>query len=114
MIFPTTPCTITKPIGYDEFGTPLFGMPVNVKCCVVKLTGGTKKTSIRTDKSASQGNADELVSESRLLFPPNVSINVGDIVTIRGMKLVVDLIEQKFTALIGKFDHYQVDLTIWV
>jgi hypothetical protein len=72
------------------------------------------QTSIRTDKSASQGNADEILADARLLIPSTFRPMIGDVVIVRDIKLTVIGIRQKFTALIDKFDHYEVDLNIWV
>jgi len=113
MIFPSIPCTISSIAGHNEYGREYLGAERKARCCVVKLSGSTKKTSIRTDKSASQGDADEIVADARLLFPDGTNIEVGDVVVIRGRRLVVDSIEEKFQALTNKFDHYQVDLLIW-
>ena len=113
MIFALIPCTIATQSGYDAHGKQMLGQNQPIKCAVVKLANSVKKTSIRTDRSASQGNADEIIADARLLFNESVNPQVGDVITIRGIQLVVDVVEHKFNALSDKFDHYQVDLSIW-
>lgn len=114
MIFPTTACVITPTVGFNDYGKPQPGPRVASLCAIVKLATALKATSIRTDRSASQGNATEIIADARLLFSPYAVLKVGDIVTIRGVKLMTDLIEEKFHAITGALDHLQADFSVWV
>lgn len=113
MIFPTTPCVILPQIGNNENGQPLFGVRVKTACAIVKLSNTLKKTSIRTDRSASQGNAKEITADSVLLFLPTSKIKIGDAVEINGLTLYVEIIQRRYEAFTGKLDHIQAELTVW-
>lgn len=114
MIFPNVPCVIVPTMGNNEFGQPVFGNRTASLCSVIKLATSLKRTSIRTDRSASQGNAKEIVSDSRLLFAATTRLSVGDIIYVGGLKLIAEVIQQRFDVLTGNLDHLQVDLMIWV
>lgn len=113
MMFPNTPCTITPKTGNDENGKPLLGYRFATLCSVVRLTNAVKKTSIRTDRSASQGNAFEVISDARLLFAPSVKLSLDDLVTINGVVLTVISVQQRIHNITGVLDHYQVELNIY-
>lgn len=91
----------------------MLGSRVATLCSVVRLTNKTKRTSIRTDRSASQGNAFEAVAQARLLFTPSTKINIGDLVSINGLVLIVISIQQRFQNLSSLMDHYEVDLDVY-
>lgn len=113
MIFAKTPCTIANATGHNEFGKVTLGLSKVSRCAIVKLLTSTDKTSIRTDRSASQGSADEILADARLLFLPQTNIAVDDVVIVRGVKLQVASTLQRFNALTETLDHIEVDLLIW-
>jgi hypothetical protein len=114
MFLPNRPCQIRKRIpSFNVYGEPEDGYapPVDALCGIVKLTFGVDQTSVRTDSSASRGNADEITADARLLFRPLYDIALGDMIVAEGRTLkVVDV--QPRIAVIGRLDHYQVDCNI--
>lgn len=82
---PRTPCRIVSRIagGFDQYGRPRHERRSRAaRCAIVYLRNITAVTSVRTDSSASRGNAFETTSDARLLFDPGVAIDRGDIVEI--------------------------------
>lgn len=108
MFIPNKSCTISKRTGYDSWGKALYSNPVPAKCAIIKLTEAREKTSVRTDSSASRGNAEEIKSDARLLFPASTIINKSDIITILNFKLSVTSAFPRVD-IPGNLDHWQVD-----
>jgi len=110
---PKLDCWVTSMnAGYDVHGQPLAGARVQTKCAPVRLMSGTEKTSVRADSSASRGNADEVVSDARLLFMTSAVINFGDKLEVAGTTLKVAGIFPRHDVN-GVLDHLQVDANIW-
>jgi flagellar basal body L-ring protein FlgH len=105
------PCLIEKLSGFDEFGQPLASKKIKSRCSIVKLVVQDMRTSVRTDTSATGGNAHEYAGDSRLLFDLSAPIEVGDIITVSGITLQADA---KFyrNSVNGKGHHWQVDASI--
>src|SRR5690349_13441653 len=96
-VYPNVDCVIEHPAGDpDTYGQLAEGVPVSVKCAVVKLEQSSEKSSVRADTSASRGNANEITAAARLLFLPPVEIGLDDIVIIRGIKLKVVNVHTRF------------------
>jgi len=112
-LFAPTACTLKTMDGEtDEFGQPSFSTARPVQCAVVKFQLGREKTSVRADSSGSRGNAEEIVADARLLFPPDTQITIGDLVNLFATDLrVLNLMPRLSVA--GQLDHYQVDLERW-
>lgn len=109
---PKIPMTIERPSGYDDYGAPTFGTPVQVFCAPIRLEQDIQKTSIRTDKSGSQGAADEDIAVARILVEAKADIKRGDRVVCRGVILKVNTVYQRVT-FHNTIDHWQVDCEIW-
>lgn len=79
---------------------------------MIRIERQTKPTSIRTDKSGSQGRAEEMVVQGRLLLENRVEPINGDLVSFRGKTYkVVDVFPRfDMDALVN---HYQVDVERW-
>jgi hypothetical protein len=69
-------------------------------------------TSIRTDKSGSQGRADESVVQGRLLIENRVEPTGGDLITVRGTTYKILDVFPRFD-MDGLVNHYQVDIGRW-
>lgn len=94
------------------YGQTKLLAPKETNCAVVWLESQATKTSVRTDSSASRGNAREETIKSRMLFPTYVEIDKGDKVEIYGLALKVESVFPRHNVN-GQFDHWQVDLTKW-
>jgi len=78
----------------------------------VKLVQESKKTSVRTDASASRGTAQEILADARLLFPKYVELKPGDRLSIMGFELTVVSIFPRHNVL-GAHDHWEVDFNVY-
>lgn len=113
MFSPNTTGILKRRLGYNKFGEPLWSAPETVPCAVVHLQVKTQKTSVRTDSSATRGNAEEVASTARILFPIGVFVEKDHKFTIRGNELRVVSVEPRF-AVSGRHDHDQAELTVWI
>lgn len=111
MFIPNMSCTISKRTGHDSWGKPTYSSPAPAQCAIIKLTEAREKTSVRTDSSASRGNAEEIKSDARLLFTASTVISKSDIVTILGFRVSVTSVFPRI-AVDGRLDHWQIDAEI--
>lgn len=113
MFRPNVPCNIIKMDGEKTlYGESRPGTLISTRCGVVRLEVGALKTTVRADASASRGNAEEKVAQSRLLFDHTESISPGDKVEVGSFELEVESVFPRYTVN-GLLDHLQVDLKIW-
>jgi hypothetical protein len=103
---------IRSPTGYLTTGDAVFGRPKSVGLSVVRIEKATQPTSIRTDKSGSQGRADESVVQGRLLIENRVRPANGDLITIHGTSYEVLDVYPRYD-MDGLVNHYQVDIGRW-
>lgn len=113
MFIPNTTCTLRRLTGTDVFGKPVYDSPKTVPCGIVRLEEASKRTSIRTDSSASRGNAMEETTISRILFPANVRVKQGDSIIFGDFSLLVMSVWPR-VSIAGKIDHWQADLKIGI
>lgn len=111
MFTPNLNCLIKARTGYNRYGADAYGAATKARCSIIKLEEAREKTSVRTDSSASRGNAEEITSDARLLFPNAQSINRGDLIQVYGFVLKVSSIFPRI-AVNGRLDHWQVDAEI--
>lgn len=110
-LFCRTPCVLREPQARDLFGQTTLGPPMKALCAVVKFETGAQKTSVRTDSSATRGNAEEIVAAARILFPPLFQPAIGTIVELHGERVEIKSIHPRLTVF-GQLDHYQCDCDI--
>lgn len=104
---------IEKMGGHDLFGKPSVSSTIiNTRCSIVKLANERLRTSVRTDTSATGGNAHEIVADARLLVNLSADIGEGDKLTVAGVTLRVDQIFVR-NDVNGRGHHHQVDCSIW-
>ena len=103
---------IEKLAGYDEYGQPVAAPAKVSRCSIVKLATERAKTTVRTDTSASGGNAHEIISDARILVNINADIAQGDKITVMGVTLRVDQLFRR-NDVNGKPHHHQVDCSLW-
>ena len=112
MFKPNNLCRVKRATGTRSGrGVATYSDPVSVACSVVHLNPRVQKTSVRADSSATRGNAEERVSDARLLFPITFKPKEADKIEFAGHVLEVTGVEPAYTAL-GRLDHYQVDCRI--
>lgn len=111
MFIPNTTGMLSRANGRDVYGQFQWSAPAQVRCAVVHLNKLIQKTSVRTDSSASRGNAEETIATAKILFPTSVAIGAEDKFEIQGFKMRVTAIEPRRSVL-GKHDHNEVDFEI--
>ncbi len=112
MLRPNVKGEVSKMSGADIYGKRAYDTWETVSLAVVKLETSSRKTSVRTDASASRGSAQEILADARLLFPKDVLLTPGDRVRIHGVTLTVESIFPRYNVL-GRFDHWQVDCNVY-
>lgn len=112
MLRPNQICYIVKSQGNDVYGRPLPGKRLRERCSVVKLIVNDEKSAVRTDSSASKGNAQEFVAESVILLTPQTTATIHDILEVRGVTLEIMGMHQRFNVQ-GVLDHFEVTGKIW-
>lgn len=112
MLIPQVSCKIEQATKRDLYGKESLSKPFFTWCSIVRLINASEQSSVRADSSASRGKADEITSQSRILFKPNESISMGDKVTVGGLSLEVSVVHQRYDVR-GRLDHLQVDLDKW-
>ncbi|WP_276122561.1 hypothetical protein [Pararhizobium qamdonense] len=88
-------------------GEEIYGDPASLPLSVVRLAAQSEKTSVRSDSSASRGQADQMAAEAKILT--KLELKVDDIVHVNGLTLRVTGTHPRFTAF-GVFDHHESDL----
>lgn len=105
------PMIVIKVAGNNLFGEELKGRRKREKCCVVKLSTNAMHTSLRTDKTASVGAAEELLGAATLLLSPITIASIGDTLEMRSQHFRILGMRAQF-AVTGRIDHYEVDCGI--
>jgi hypothetical protein len=110
-LFSRTPCTLRAPGSRDIYGKTTLGPATPALCSIVRFEIGSTKTSVRTDSSASRGNAEETTAAVRLLFPTLYPVVAGTVVEMLGQRLEITSVHPRH-AVTGELDHYQVDAQV--
>lgn len=103
---------LKSPTGYTATGATQYGNPRKVGVSVVRLEHKTQPTSIRTDKSGSQGRADEEVVQGRLLLTNQIEPQNNDLIEVRGVTYKINSVYPRFD-MDALINHYQVDVERW-
>lgn len=107
MFTPNQKGTFKPKTGRNLDGEETYGDPLPLALSVVRLAARSEKTSVRSDSSASRGQADQMVAES-VILTKNL-LGVDDLVEIVGMTLRVIGTHPRFTVS-GALDHWEVSL----
>ena len=108
MLIFRVPCTVIKLGGHNLFGEEVAGKKTKEKCAVVELRVNSMHTSLRTDKTATVGAAEELLGAATLLFSVRSSVGIGDTIEMAtGERLKVISKMSRYTPL-GQLDHYEI------
>ena len=111
-LIPNIDATVERAGDPDLHGEITLGSAVTVRIGIVTLDLAQEKTSVRTDASATRGNAAETTVRARLLFPNYFEPATNDRVTVLGRELKVVSIFPR-VGVPGRVDHYQVDCETW-
>ena len=112
MLLPNQNCILVSRQGNDIYGQPVPGRRSRERCSVVKLEVASEKTSVRTDSSASRGNAHEFQSDAVLLLPAKTIAKINDILIVRGHSLKITMMHPRYNVL-GELDHQEVAADVW-
>lgn len=113
MLRPNQNCTIQLASGdTDIYGKPLPGRIVSERCAVVKDITEDVKSSIRSDSSASRGNAHEFEHQGVILLTKVTAAKAHDIITVRGRQMEIMSMHRRYTVT-GALDHYECTTQIW-
>lgn len=108
----TVPAELSRKTGNNRVGEPIYGETQSLRVGVVHLIRQIAKTSVRTDSSASRGNAEEKVATAKLLLPVSARPRNGDRLIVVEMKMRIENIEPRFDVF-GDLDHYETTLVLW-
>ena len=112
MIFPTLRIERRGIQGSDLHGQPVLGLPTFEMVAPVKLQFGAQHTTVRTDSSASHGQAYEGTANIVVLARPASKIATDDVLTILGRKVKVSETHNRYTVT-GVLDHIEVRCIMW-
>lgn len=108
MFTPNFQGTFQKVAGRNLDGEETYSDPVPLALSVVRLAAKSEKTSVRSDSSASRGQADQLTADA-VILTKNEAVAVDDIIEIMGQKLRVVGHHPRLTVF-GQLDHYEIAL----
>lgn len=104
---------LTRKIGTSRRGEPLYGdTPEPTMVDVITLIGEIAKTSVRTDSSATRGNAEEEQAQAKILFRVKADPKEGDRFVLHGVVMRIESRQPRIDAF-GKLDHWECTLVLW-
>lgn len=104
---------LTRKVGTTRRGEPVYAdNAISVRVDVIHLNAKIQPTSVRTDSSASRGNAEEMVAAARVLFQRQVNPQRGDRFVIHGVVMRIESIEPRVDTF-GELDHWDCTLVLW-
>lgn len=109
---PQQRAALYKLSGRTVDGEPILEYSSDVHFSPVRLDMSIGKSSVRTDKSGTQGRAEEEMFDGRILVHPEDFIKFNDVLEILGKKFQVVGIFPRFD-MASVLHHYQVDLMSW-
>ena len=97
----TIPAKLTRQIGVDVYGRPLWGLELTLKVTLVKYRMLTQK--------GPQGNDEEMVATGRALIGPLVQPQIGDQLEVFNCRHHL-LSATPYPNFQGEITHYECDL----
>lgn len=113
MFRPNTFCYVSKRTDFDDWGREVYEARKRVPCSVVRIKVTKESTSVRADSSASRGRGREVSSDSIILLPPTLGVEIGDKVEVMGFELEVESLTPRLD-IMGRHDHNEVGMCVWV
>ena len=105
-------CTITKIVGVDNRGEPMFGDRMDEPCTVVKLPGEGVDVSARIGSAPEYPAAPGGAADAVLMLTHTTRAAVGDLIEVAGWKLKVTGMSPGFDS-IGKRVWTVVETSRW-
>lgn len=111
MYFPKNRCTISSTTT-DVTGKEQVTGTWPEKCAIVAIQISDEKTQVRTDTSATKGNAKELVCDAIILLGKNSKAKMNYVIEVEGYKMIIVGMQPRFN-IDGRLDHYEMSANIW-
>jgi hypothetical protein len=111
MFQPSLTCQLLRRTGRDIHGQERLADPVTIAYSPVSMVRQIEQTSVRTDSSASRGQAEQTTSKTKILVLPNVSLGTDDRLVIDGLTYRVSMVHPRRTVF-GVLDHQELDLEV--
>lgn len=112
MYRPNQNCVIRAADTNDVFGQPVPGPKKKERCAIITHLISGKKTTVRTDSSASRGSAREIDASLVILLSPKTVANIESIVEVLGKRFRITSKETRL-AISGRIDHYECRGDYW-
>lgn len=112
MIIPTLRIMRQALTGSDVHGQPILGVISWEMVAPVKILFGSQHTTVRTDSSASHGNAYENVADVVILAKADSKIAIQDILTIYGNRVKVIKLHPRYRVT-GGLNHVEIHCEAW-
>lgn len=111
---PRTPCRLYRALStYDHTGRrQISDTPVDTKCAAVRFGASVETTSVRTDSTASQGRAEQVVYDAVLLFRTSEQVKNGDVVELYGQRYRIARVQPRPNVM-GALHHVQAECDRW-
>ncbi|AGC36051.1 hypothetical protein B7L88_gp007 [Rhizobium phage RHEph10] len=100
--------TFQQVTGRNLDGEETYSDPLPLQLSVVRLAARSEKTSVRSDSSASRGQADQLTADA-VILTKNEALRVDDLVQVMDFKLRV-VGHHPRLSVFGILDHYEIAL----
>ncbi|MBX4911362.1 hypothetical protein HJA82_29050 [Rhizobium bangladeshense] len=110
MFMPNRTGSLMRKTGRNLEGEETYGDPVDIGLSVVNLAHSSQKTSVRSDSSASRGQADEMVTQHGKILAKE-TLGVDDLLSLSGSVFRVIGMHPRYTVL-GIFDHNEIFLEL--
>jgi hypothetical protein len=110
MFTPNQIAPLMRKTGRNVDGEEIYADPVDIGLSVVNLATQSQKTSVRSDSSASRGQADEMVAERGKILTKE-TLGVDDLVSIGGSVFRIKGTHPRYTVF-GSFDHNEAFLEL--
>ncbi|MBX5130822.1 hypothetical protein HJB53_30490 [Rhizobium lentis] len=110
MFTPNRTGSLMRKTGRNLEGEETYGDPVAIGLSIVNLATSSQKTSVRSDSSASRGQADEMAAERGKILTKE-TLAVDDLLSLSGSVFRVLGAHPRYTVL-GAFDHNEIYLEL--
>lgn len=108
MAFLSLSCVVVKVGGHNLHGEEVPGPRKREKCAVIDLTRSATHSSLRTDKTASVGAAEESLGAATLLLGVKTTASIGDTIVMDTGERFRVISKRARYAVSGKLDHHEV------
>lgn len=109
MFRPNAIGALRRVVGRDVQNRETLGPEIECPFAPVKLSRDVERTTVRADSSATRGQADEVVSASKILVVAYVQPRLGDRFIYNGQTWKISAVHPR-TSVAGVLDHYECDM----